>query len=171
MLRRFESARNRWASRAMVTAAIGIGMVAGMGVQPPASAQRESTGRICSNATLHGDYGLLAVGQRAVPPFLGGGIEKFVGTAMTTFDGNGTFVIQGTGAGLHGERTGIEPAGDEIPGTYEVNSNCTGTIQWQPPAPIPPIAHSFVIVDNGRLVKSAVMSPLPNVTTVEFVRK
>jgi hypothetical protein len=172
MLRRFESARNRWAAQAMVTAAIGILMIAvAGGVQPPATAQTEGTGRVCSNVTLYGDYGLLGVGQRAVPPFLGGGIEKFVATAMTTFHGNGTFVIQRTGAGLHGEVTGIDPVVADILGTYEVNSNCTGTMQWQPPAPVPPIVHSFVIVDNGRLVKSAVMSPLPNVTTVEFVRK
>lgn len=171
MLRRFESARSRWATHAMVTAAIGILMMAVAGVQPPAAAQTEGTGRVCSNLTLYGDYGLLAVGQRAVPPFLGGGIEKFVATAMATFHGDGTFVIQGTGAGLHGEVTGIDPTGADILGTYEVNSNCAGTMQWQPPAPVPPIVQSFVIVDNGRQVKSAVMSPLPNVTTVEFVRK
>jgi hypothetical protein len=171
MLRRFESARNRWASGAMVTVAIGIVMIAGMGVQPPAAAQTDGTGRMCSNVTLRGDYGLVAVGQRAVPPFLGGGTEKFVATAMTTFHGDGIFLIQGTGGGLHGEVTGIDPAHDGILGTYEVNSNCTGTMQWQPPVPVPPIVHSFVIVDNGRQVKSAVMSPLPNVTTVEFVRK
>lgn len=170
MLRRFES-RNRWARGALVAVGIGIVLIAGMGVQPPAAAQTEGTGRVCSNVTLYGDYGLLAVGQRAVPPFLGGGIEKFVATAMTTFHGDGTFVIQGTGAGLHGEVTGIDPAGADILGTYEVNSNCAGTMQWQPPAPVPPIVQSFVIVDNGRQVKSAVMSPLPNVTTVEFVRK
>ena len=156
---------------AIVTVAIGIVMIAGMGIQRPASAQTDGTGRVCSNLTLHGDYGLLAVGQRAVPPFLGGGIEKFVGTAMTTFYGDGTFLIQGTGEGLHGEVTGINPGHNGILGTYEVHSNCTGSMQWQPPAPVPPIVHSFVIVDKGRLVKSAVMSPLPNVTTVEFVRK
>ena len=171
MLRRFESARNRWAGGAMFTVAIGIVTIAGIGVQPPAAAQTDGTGRMCSNLTLYGDYGLLAVGQRAIPPFLGGGTEKFVATAMSTFHGDGNFLIQGTGAGLHGEVTGVDPAHDGILGTYEVNSNCSGTMQWQPPAPVPPIVHSFVIVDNGRHVKSAVMSPLPNVTTVEFVRK
>ena len=170
MLRRFESERNRWAGGAMVTAAIGIVMVAG-GVHPPAAAQTDGTARMCSNVSLQGDYGLLAAGQRAVPPFLGGGTEKFVATAMTTFHGDGTFQIQGTGGGLHGEVTGIDPAHDGILGTYEVNSNCTGTMQWQPPVPVPPIVQSFVIVDNGRQVKSAVLSPLANVTTVEFVRK
>ena len=168
MLRRFESARNHWATGAMVTVAVGIVMIAAVGVQLPAAAQGEGTGRMCSNVTLQGDYGLLAIGQRGL---FGGGTEKFVATAMTTFDGNGTFLIQGTGAGLHGEVTGSDPAHDGILGTYEVNSNCTGTIQWQPPAPVPPIVQSFVIVDNGRQVKSAVMSPLPNVTTVEFMRK
>ena len=78
MSRRFESARNPWAGGAMVTVAVGIAMIAGMGVLPPAAAQEEGTGRMCSNLSLHGDYGLVAVGQRAVPPFLGGGIEKFV---------------------------------------------------------------------------------------------
>ena len=168
MLRRFESAKNRWAGGAMVTVAIGIVMIAAVGVQPPAAAQTDGTGRMCSNVTLQGDYGLLTVGQRGL---FGGGTEKFVATAMTRFDGNGTFLIQGTGAGLHGEVTGINPGHDGILGTYEVNANCTGTIQWQPPAPVPPILQSFVIVDSGRQVKSAVMSPLPNVATVEFVRK
>ena len=171
MLRRFESARNRWARGAMITVAIVIVMITGMAVQPPATAQTEGTGRKCSDVTLHGDYGVLAVGQRGVPPFLGGGTEKFVATAMWAFYGDGTFLIQGTGGGFYGEVTGIDPAHDGILGTYEVNSNCTGTMQWQPPVPVPPIVHSFVIVDSGRQVKSAVMSPLPNVTTVEFVRK
>ena len=170
MLRRVES-KHRWAGGAMLMVAIGMVMIAGMGVQQRATAQTESTGRMCSNGTLHGDYGLLAVGERAVPPFLGGGTEKFVATAMSTFYGDGTFLIQATGGGLHGGVTGIDPAHGGILGTYEVNSNCTGTMQWQPPAPVPPIVQSFVIVDNGRHVKSAVMSPLPNVTTVEFVRK
>ena len=168
MLRRVKSAGNRWAGGAMVTVAIGIAMIAAVGIQPPAAAQTDGSGRICSNGTLQGDYGLLSVGQRGL---FSGGTEKFVATAMTTFDGNGTFVIQGTGAGLHGEVTGINPAHDDIIGTYEVHSNCTGTIQWQPPAPVAPILQTFVIVDNGRQVKSAVMSPLPNVTAVEFVRK
>ncbi len=169
MLRHFESAGTHWASGATVIATIGILVFVVLGIQPPAAAQVE--GRICGNGTLHGDYGLLSVGQRAVPPFLGGGTEKFVATAMTTFHGDGTFVIQGLGAGLHGEVTGADPGGSDIVGTYEVNSNCTGTMQWQPPAPVPPVVHSFVVVDNGREVKSAVMSPLPNVTVVEFLRK
>jgi hypothetical protein len=171
MLRHFESERRRWVSGAMVTAAIAFVMIARMGDQSSAAAQTDGTRRPCGNQTLNGDYGLVVVGQRAVPPFLGGGIEKFVGTAMTTFDGNGTFVIQGTGAGLHGEVIGVDPNPVDIVGIYEVNSNCTGTIQWQPPAPVPPILQTFVIVDNGKQVKSAVMSPLPNVTTIEYVRQ
>ena len=170
MLRRFESARNRWAGGAVVTAAIAIVAMGGIGVHRPAAAQG-GTGRMCSEATLRGDYGLVAAGQRAVPPFLGGGTEKFVAVAMTTFDGNGTFLMQGTGADLHGEVTGVDPAHGGILGTYQVNSNCTGRMEWQPPAPVPPVVQSFVIVDNGKEVKAAVMSPLPNVTIVELVRK
>jgi hypothetical protein len=171
MLQRFESVRNRWVGGGTAILAIAIAVVVGMDVQPPVAAQTEGTSRTCSNMTLHGDYGLLAVGQRALPPFLGGGTEKLVATAMWTFHGDGTFLNQGTGGGLHGEVTGIEPAHDGILGTYEVNSNCTGTMQWQPPVPAPPIVYSFVIVNNGREVKAAVMSPLPNITTVELVRK
>ena len=173
MLRHFESERTRWVGGAMVTVAVAIVMIGGMGGERPAAAQQaDGNGRPCSNMTLHGNYGLLVDGQRAVPPFLGGGIEKFVGTAMTTFDGNGTYVIQDMGAALHGAVVGVDPsAPGDIVGIYAVNSNCTGTIQWQPPAPIPPIVQSFVIVDNGKHVKSAVLSPLPNVTTIEYVRQ
>ena len=171
MLRRVDSARNRWVGTAALGLVTVIAMAGAIDVQPRAAAQAEGESRRCSNASLNADYGVLAVGQRALPPFLGGGTEKFVATAMWTFHGDGTFLVQGTGAGLHGEVTSIDPAHDGILGTYEVNTNCTGTMQWQPPAPVPPIVHSFVIVDNGRQVKSAVMSPLPNVTTVELVRK
>jgi hypothetical protein len=54
MLRRFESARNHWATGAMVTVAVGIVMIAAVGVQLPAAAQVEGTGRTCSNVTLQG---------------------------------------------------------------------------------------------------------------------
>ena len=171
MLRRFAAAGNRWVGTPGVILAIVVAMAGGLGVEPPVAAQTEGAGRTCSNASLNADYGVLAVGQRGLPPFLGEGTEKFVATAMWTFHGDGTFLIQGTGAGLHGEVTGVDPAHDGIPGTYEVNSNCTGTMQWQPPGPVPPLVYSFVIVDNGREVKAAVMSPLPNVTSVELIRK
>jgi hypothetical protein len=171
MRQRVNSATSGWVGGAAAGLAIVMAMVGVVDVQPRAAAQAEGEGRRCSNDSLNADYGVLAVGQRALPPFLGGGTETFVATAMWTFHGDGTFLIQGSGAGLHGEITGIDPAHDGILGTYQVNANCTGTMQWQPPAPIPPIVQSFVIVDNGRQVKSAVMSPLPNVTTVELVRK
>jgi hypothetical protein len=136
------------------------------------ASQGEAPGRVCSDQTLRGDYGLLASGVRAVPPFLGGGTERFVATAMWTFHGDGTFTFQTTGAGLHGEVTGREtPFPGDIVGTYTVNPNCTGTLQWQPPVPVPPIVYSLVIVDNAREVKAAVMSPQRNIVTVSLTRQ
>jgi hypothetical protein len=40
-----------------------------------------------------------------------------------------SFPDSGHGRGLHGEVMGVDPAHDGILGTYEVNSNCTGTMQ------------------------------------------
>ena len=145
-----------------------IAVAAAVSFSPQVAAQGERTGRICAESTLRGDYGLLAAGVRGLPPALGGGSEHFVATALWTFHGDGTFT-QGTGAALHGEVTGIAPAVNELPGTYLVNENCTGSmLLFVPDLPFP-IEYSFVIVNNGRQVSAAVMKP--GVATAELVRK
>ncbi len=132
------------------------------------AAHDDTRSRRCSERTLRGDYGLLASGVRAVPPFLGGGTERWVATALWTFDGNGAFT-QGPGAGLHGEVTGVAPDAGEIPGTYEVNANCTGKMELHVPELPFPIQYTFVIVDDAREVKAAVMAP--GTATAELTRK
>ena len=135
---------------------------------PQVAAQDNDTERICAESTLRGDYGLLASGVRKLPPALGGVTEHFVATALWTFHGDGTFT-QRTGAALHGEVTGIAPALNEVPGTYQVNDNCTGSMSlFVPDLPFP-VQYSFVIVNKARQVNAAIMNP--GVGTAELVRK
>lgn len=132
-----------------------------LGDQTGASAQEDEHGRRCSNATLRGDYGILVSGIRGAGP---GRTESFVGTALHTYDGNGGFTgIDST----HGQLTGAD-RDRPVTGTYEVNADCTGTATLFITGVPFPIETTFVIVDNGKEVKEAVMSPPPNlVTTVQ----
>ena len=111
----------------------------------------------CTNATLYGDYGRLVTGTRIL---LLGGTEAFVGTALRTYDGNGHFTEV---ANSHGQTTGTER---DLPktGIYQVNVNCTGTATMFIPG-FPPVETSFVIVDRGREIDHAVMSPAGQLAT------
>jgi hypothetical protein len=154
----------------MLTMCMGILIVVGAApaLSPRVAAQDEDTGRICTERTLRGNYGLLVSGVRRLPPPLGTGSEHFVATALWTFHGDGTFT-QRTGAAMHGEVTGIAPGVNEVPGTYQVNENCTGDMSlFVPDLPFP-VQYNFVIVDNARQVKAAIMNP--GVGTAELTRK
>ena len=94
-----------------VVLAIGIGATIALMIPSGLTAQGESDGRVCSNATLRGNYGLLASGTRALPP--GGVTERFIALALWTFHGNGTFTQQPGGV-LNGETTGVNPDPGEI---------------------------------------------------------
>jgi hypothetical protein len=88
----------------------------------------------CSNATLHGSYGLHATGT--VP----GGLP-FAAVGRFTFDGKGNL----TGklfVRIDGDN--IEPPG--FTGTYSVSPDCTVTDSWGPPINS---THVSVIVDQG----------------------
>src|SRR5215472_5888580 len=84
----------------------------------------------CSNATLHGSYGLHATGT------------GFVAIGRFVFDGNG---------GLTGKLfirvpgTNVGPL--EFTGTYSVSQDCTVTDTWGPPINS---THVSVIVDEGK---------------------
>jgi hypothetical protein len=151
-----------------MAAGVSIVVAAAMAFSPQVAAQDEETGRICAERTLRGDYGLLVSGVRRLPPPLGTGSEHFVATALWTFHGDGTFT-QRTGAAMHGEVTGIAAGLNEVPGTYQVNENCTGSMSlFVPDLPFP-VQYSFVIVNNARQVNAAIMNP--GVGTAELVRK
>lgn len=159
-----------WSSRRAVPFALaaGIALVLLPTIPSQVAAHGEGHARSCSERTLRGDYGLLVSGVRAVPPPLGGGTERFVATALWTFDGQGAFT-QGTGAALRGEVTGTQPDTGEIPGTYVVNENCTGTMELLIPGLPVPIQYSMVIVDDAREVKAIVVSG--GATTATLTRR
>jgi hypothetical protein len=88
----------------------------------------------CSNATLHGSYGLHATGTTAS--------GEFAAVGRFTFDGKGKL----TGklfARVAGEN--VEPP--EFTGTYSVSPDCMMTDTFGPPINS---THVSVIVDNGR---------------------
>lgn len=160
----------RMTKTALVLAA-GAVLVAGVLLSLPrnVAAQGDGPGRPCTTATLRGTYGLLLTGVRAVPPPLGGGTEMVVATGVRRYDGYGGFT-DSTG-GLHGQVTGVTPDLGGSVGTYVVNPDCTGTSSISMPWLPFTIEQTFVIVDNGRKVKEAVMSPLPNVVSIVLERQ
>ena len=89
----------------------------------------------CSNATLHGSYGLHATGTII-------GVGDFAAVGRFTFDGKGNL----TG------KLFVRVAGNnmETPvfnGTYSVRPDCTVTDNWGPPINS---THVSVIVDDGK---------------------
>ena len=155
----FANASKPWL-RWTIQAAVTTGLAAMLAVSAPrgVTAQDDGHGRACSNATLQGDYGFLVSGIRGAGPGL---TESFVGTGVRTYDGHGNFThIDST----HGQLSGA--ARDrEASGTYEVHANCTGRAMMILPGVPFPIETSFVIVDRGRQLNDAVMSPQPNLVT------
>jgi hypothetical protein len=155
-----------------VTAALAAGIVAAsaMTLTPRAAAHDNGRGRACSERTLRADYGGLASGVRLVPFGPNAGkTEMIISTSRRTYDGAGGFTE--SGADLHGQLTGVTVDTGGIFGTYEVNGDCTGTsTRYVPGVPFP-IVSNFVIVESGRAVKEAVMTPTANVVTVLWDRQ
>jgi hypothetical protein len=152
-----------WLSRRAIPIALAAGVAVALGITTPhrvAAQDGQGQGRVCSNATLRGDYGRLSSGIRPAPanPTV---TESFVATALRTYDGNGGFTEISSS---HGQ---ITPAIRDTPGhgTYEVRADCTGvSMIFITGAPFP-IETSFVIVGKGEEVQHAVMAPQPQVVT------
>jgi len=127
------------------------------------AAQDEAEGgRGCSTHTLRGDYGLVGTGTRGLAP---GMTEPFATISMVTYDGAGTFTAEGVS---HGQTTGVR--GGPVSGTYFVNADCTGGQTTYIPG-IPPLEDRFVIVDNGREVRTVVVAPLTTIATANLRKK
>lgn len=109
----------------------------------------------CSNATLNGDYGFSVTGTRPSGPNLP--IETIVGTAMTHFNGDGTLTQTDN---IHGSLSGFPEADRPGSGTYNLNSDCTGTMTLSNPGS-PTLTLAIVVVDNGDEVRTAVVDPPP----------
>lgn len=150
-----------------VLAAGGLALVLGLSTPDRANAQSEPSGKVCSEGTLRGRYGFTVSGKRATGPAT---TETFIAVGVRTYDGHGAFTDI---ASFHGEVLPVHRGiGTDlaVSGTYVVNPDCTGTSILYPPG-IPPIESDFVIVDQAKTVRGAVMSPAPNVTTELFERQ
>ena len=113
----------------------------------------------CSNATLRGNYGFTLTGIR--PAARGLPQVAVVGTALTTFHGDGTFDqfdnlnVNSTEVTYQPDRPGS--------GTYTLNPDCTGTMYLT--ASGVTLQLSIVVVDRGREVRTAVITPEVIVTS------
>lgn len=155
---------NKGLTRLALILMIAIGLAFASGPISPidVAAQGDASGGVCSNRTLRGDYGLLASGIR--------GSEQFNATGMWTFDGEGNFT-QAAGANLHGLFAGNSTSQAEMPGTYTVNPNCTGTMAlFTPDLPFP-IEYAIAVVDNATEIKGIVTFPASSITNVSLTRK
>jgi len=144
----------------VVVAALGVGVGTGFGDgNRRDNDERQQQG--CSDASLRGAYGLQFSGTRPVRPPFPPGIESFIGIAIRTYDGEGQFTQI---SNVKGSVIGVE-ADVESTGTYQVNEDCSGTDTLQPFEGAPVITDRFVIVDDGRQVRIAVMTPVAVVNT------
>ena len=151
--------------RRAVPLAGAAGLLAALAVSVPwgAAAQDNERGRGCSERTLHGDYGLVGTGVRGLGP---GASESFATISMVTYDGQGGFSAVGVS---HGQVTGVRQ-GAPVTGTYFVNPDCTGGQTTNIPG-VPPLEDRFVIVDNGREVRTVVVAPLTTIATANLRKK
>jgi hypothetical protein len=151
-------------SRLAISVATAAGVAAIVAFTFPGTVAANDGGRrSCSERTLRGDYGILVSGVRAVGP---GVTESFIGTAIRTYDGRGSFAQLDNS---HGQLTG-QTRNAPATGTYDVNADCSGTSMiFFPGAPFP-VETAFVIVDGGEEVKDVVMAPQPNLVTAVLSR-
>lgn len=113
----------------------------------------------CSNATLKGNYGFTITGIR--PAAHGLPQVAIVGTALTMFHGDGTF-DQFDNLNVNSPEVTYQP---DRPGsgTYTLNPDCSGTMYLM--ASGVTLHLSIVVVDHGREVRTAVVTPKVIVTS------
>jgi hypothetical protein len=163
--RRFKAMRNMKPKVVLVTvvavaAVIGLGATFPGGNLPKVHAQEEFL-HACSDATLHGTYALTFSGftTRGPVPAAINNFTPVAGGGLVTFDGHGNISASETVSvgGL------ISPV--EVPGTYTVNSDCTGTSITTPNAHL-----NLVILRNGREIQAVNTVP-GNVILDNFIKQ
>lgn len=149
----------------ILSVGLGVAMVTAFAVIVPwgVSGQVDAARRACGPHTLNGDYGLTGTGIRGLGP---GASEPFATISMVSYDGQGGFTAVGTS---HGLTTGVR-SGQPVSGTYYVNEDCTGGQTTNIPG-VPPLEDHFVIADNGREVRTVVVSPATTIATANLRRK
>jgi hypothetical protein len=142
-----------------VAAMIGLGTSFPRGTLPKVHAQEVDLDG-CRAATLNGRYGLTFNGYStngAVPAPISAFIPV-VGGGLVTFDGNGNLSASET-VNLGGKILSVN-----LPGTYTVNSDCTGSLMTAN-------AHlNLVIVRNGREIL-AVNTDQGHVVVDNFIKQ
>ena len=142
-----------------VAAMIGLGGTFSGDTLPKVYAQEEEL-QACSAATLNGTYALKFSGffTRGPVPAAINNFTPIAGVGLVTFDGNENLSASET-VSVGGQ---IVPV--NVPGTYTVNSDCTGTLTT-------PAAHlNLVIVRNGREIQAVNTDP-GNVVLDNFVKE
>jgi len=121
--------------------------------------QAKDEGFVCTNETLKGNYGFTVTGMR--PATKGGPQVSIVGTALTTFHGDGTF-DQFDNINVDSPAVPYQPDRPGT-GTYNLNHDCSGTMSLT--AGGVTLELSITVVDQGREVRTAVVTPNVIVTS------
>lgn len=139
-----------WVSATVCAVAVATGGAQLMGANGDNNDEQRAW-RLCSEATIRGDYGIQIQGTRPAP---GGLTESVIGVVLRNYDGRGNITqidnVKGSITGIVPDRQGF--------GTYEVSPDCTAIARFQP-GPGILIEERLVIVDNGREIRSMVLAP------------
>jgi hypothetical protein len=140
--------------RSAIPVAMVAGLVATLTLSPVWSVTADDDhggeGR-CSNRTLSGDYGFSIDGQ-----ILGGPSPILIrGVAKTRFDGHGN-LSQIDWVTLNGVPS--SPDWRSATGTYDLNPDCTGTMEVDFGGGSPILRLRLVVVDRGREIRTVVES-------------
>jgi hypothetical protein len=114
---------------------------------------------VCSNETLKGVYGFTLTGLRPTGP--GAPQVAVVGTALTTFHGDGT-LDQFDNINVNSAAVPLQPNRPGT-GTYTLERDCSGTMTLT--AGGMTLNLSIVVVDFGREIRTAVVTPNVIVTS------
>lgn len=109
--------------------------------------------RACNNRLIRGSYGFTVEGQKLGGP---GFVGPQVGVALATFDGDGGFTQIDT-VTISGNVV-ADFTHSPATGTYNVNSDCTGTFTITFTDERPPVVANFVVVKNGAEIDAVVIS-------------
>ena len=149
---------NKLAKQAMVFAAM-ASAVSGVALANDNDHDRKA----CSDATLHGTYGIQFQGTRFAPPPIGQ-TEAVIGVVIRHYDGDGKVTQVDN---VKGEKSGYVP--DRFgSGTYHVNDDCSVVVDFQP-APGIFIQERLVIVDKGHELRGiSILPPTLMVTSTQL---
>jgi hypothetical protein len=114
---------------------------------------------VCSIETLKGVYGFTLTGLRPTGP--GTPQVAVAGTALTTFHGDGT-LEQFDNINVNSPSVPLQPNRPGM-GTYTLEADCSGTMTLT--AGGMTLNLSIVVVDRGREVRTAVLTPNVIVTS------